>query len=120
MPKFVLLLHENPSDFQAWSPEEMQACIERYRAWSDGLLAQGKMLGGKKLQEEGGRHLRRSKTGTASEVTVADGPYAEAKEVLGGLFEIEAADYEEAVALAGTCPHLDFGWIEVREIDSRG
>ena len=117
MPKFVLLLRENPSDSQSWSPEDMQKCIERYRAWSDGLLAQGKMLGGKKLQEEGGRHLRRNGSG---EVTVADGPYAEAKEVIGGLFEIEAADYDEAVSLAGTCPHLEFGWIEVRQIDSRG
>jgi hypothetical protein len=119
MPKFVLLLRETPSDFQSWSPEEMQTCIERYRAWSDGLLAQGKMVGGKKLQEEGGRHVRRS-NGTGSEVTVVDGPYAEAKEALGGLFEIEAADYDEAVALASTCPHLDFGWIEVRQIDSHG
>lgn len=116
MPKFMLLLHETPSDFQSWSPEDLQKCIERYRAWSDGLLAEGKMVGGKKLREEGGRHLRRQ----GGEVAVADGPFAEAKEVVGGYFEIEASDYDEAVALAGTCPHLEFGWIEVRQIDEAG
>lgn len=38
MPQFMLLLHENPGDFSTTTPEEMQAIIERYRAWSQGLV----------------------------------------------------------------------------------
>ena len=47
---------------------------------------------------------------------VTDGPYAEAREVIGGLFMIEAANYDEVVELSKDCPHLDFGSIEIREV----
>jgi hypothetical protein len=46
-----------------------------------------------------------------------DGPFAEAKEVIGGYFVIQAADYAEAVRLSTECPHLRYGGrIELREI----
>jgi hypothetical protein len=48
---------------------------------------------------------------------VTDGPFAEAKEVMGGVFILEAADYNQAVELAKTCPHMDFGTIEVRQFE---
>ena len=47
---------------------------------------------------------------------VTDGPYAEAREVIGGLFIVEATNYEEVVELSKDCPHLDFGTIEIREV----
>jgi hypothetical protein len=52
-----------------------------------------------------------------TKVAVTDGPFTEGKEVMGGLFVIEAGSYDEAVAIADGCPHLDFGSIEVREIE---
>ena len=52
------------------------------------------------------------------QVRVVDGPYAEAKEVVGGYFLIEAADYDEAVEISKGCPHLKYGGrIELRQID---
>ena len=48
--------------------------------------------------------------------TVTDGPYAESREVIGGLFIVEAASYEEVVELSKDCPHLDFGTVEIREV----
>jgi hypothetical protein len=48
---------------------------------------------------------------------VTDGPFTEGKEVLGGFFTIEAAAYDKAIEIANTCPHLDFGSIEVREVE---
>jgi hypothetical protein len=113
MPKFMLLLHETPSDFQGYSPEQMQALVGRYRAWSKDLTRSGKHAGSAKLKDEGGRHVR----SRGGRVKVTDGPYAEAKEVLGGYFVVEAADYDEAVEIAKGCPHMEYGWIEVREID---
>ena len=48
-----------------------------------------------------------------------DGPYAEAKDVIGGFFIIEAESHEEAQRLADDCPHLHGdNWIEVRAIDA--
>ena len=46
-----------------------------------------------------------------------DGPYSETKEILGGFYLIEAADYDEAVARSLDHPHLEYGGtVEVRKI----
>ena len=114
MPSFLLLLHEQPSDFSSLSPEDIQAVIEEYVAWSQKLAGDGKYVGGQKLKDEGGRHL----SGHNGDFRVTDGPYAEAKEVIGGFFSITAADYDEAVEISRDCPHLKYGGrIELREIE---
>src|SRR3954447_10673263 len=113
MSKFLLLLNETPKDFKNLSPEAMQAMFERYRAWGASTREAGKLTAGQKLKEEGGRHLRSQ----GGRVEVTDGPYTETKEVLGGFYMIEAADYAEAVEIAKGCPHLDRGWIDVRQIE---
>jgi hypothetical protein len=48
---------------------------------------------------------------------VTDGPFTEGKEVLGGPFIVDAASYDDVLTIANGCPHLDFGSIEVREIE---
>ena len=51
-------------------------------------------------------------------VVVSDGPYSETKEMLGGYFMIEAANYDEALRLSRDHPHLAFGGtIELRQIE---
>ncbi|MGD2115090.1 MAG: YciI family protein [Acidobacteriota bacterium] len=117
MPSYMLLLHEEPDVFDRMSPEDFQQVIERYRAWSVGLEESGHYLASDKLTDGEGRVLRK----TGDTVRVTDGPFAETKEVIGGYFTISAAGYDEAVALARDCPHLDYGGsIEVREIDRMG
>ena len=50
-------------------------------------------------------------------VRVTDGPFAESKEAVGGFLQIEAATLDEAVAIAKTCPTLEYGiTIEVRPV----
>lgn len=115
MPNFMLLLHEHPEDYAPLSPDEMQAIVESYRAWSQALGAAGKLLSGDKLTDDAGRHLTRNAGGS---VMVTDGPYAEAAEVIGGLFVVKAADYAEAQAIAETCPHLHGrNRIEIRQVE---
>lgn len=113
MAEYLVLLHEDPALTRKLSPTEMQALIERYSAWIDGLRAQGLVTVGKKLKDEGGRHLR----GEKGKMVVSDGPYAEGKDVISGLFIVTADSYEQAQALLAPGPHLEFGWIELREID---
>ena len=114
MTQFMLLLHEQPADFSDVSPEEIQAIIAKYDAWRDSLSERGLLMGGQKLADEGGRWLRRGQDA----LSVVDGPYTEAKEIIGGYFIIAADDYDQAVKIAGECPHLDFGGrIELRAID---
>jgi hypothetical protein len=103
-----------PSDFSNFSPEETQQIIGEYVAWRSKIQAEGKYVGSNKLKDEGGRHVS-MRNGKAR---IVDGPYAEAKEVMGGYFVINAANYDEAVETSKGCPHLKYnGWIEVREIE---
>lgn len=116
MPRYVLLLHETPADYAAMTPAEMKDLVARYSAWSQTMRQQGKVKDGIKLTDGGGRRLARSSGG----IVATDGPYSEAKEVIGGLFVIEAADDAEAEALTRNCPHLHSGernWVELRRID---
>jgi hypothetical protein len=110
-----LLPHQLPAKFQNLSPEDIQKIIAKYIAWREDLVRRDKMRGGEKLTDEGGRHLRVQ----SGRVSTTDGPYSESHEVLGGYFLIEAANYDEAVEIARTCPHLVQGqWIEVRQVDA--
>jgi hypothetical protein len=116
MPQFMLLLYETPGDFAKLSPDEIQKVIEKYSAWGQRMAESGKMVAGHKLTEDGGKRL--PKGGTAAAAT--DGPYAETKEVVGGVYILRAKDFNEAVTLAVGCPHSQFGRIEVRQIDFMG
>ncbi len=117
MARYMLLLHDDPSAGGPLSPDQIQAVIAEYVAWSDKLAANNQLLGGDKLTNEGGRVLKIN----GGDVVTSDGPYAEAKEVLGGYYAIEAPNYGEAVKIASTCPHLHYGSrIEVREIEELG
>lgn len=113
MPQYMLLLHECVSNPPDLSPEEIQAIIQRYVDWRKRVAATGRRIDGHKLRDGEGRVLR----GAVGKPSVTDGPYVEAKEIIGGLFMYEARDYDEAVALAADCPHLEFGPIEVREVE---
>ena len=52
--------------------------------------------------------------------TVTDGPFVEAKEVVGGYLTIRAGSYDEALEQLCDCPHLAFGRLEVRQTDPMG
>lgn len=113
MAEFLVLLHETPSTFSTLSASEMQAIVERYSAWTRGLAEKGRLVAGKKLTDDGGRHLRRER----GAMVASDGPYAETKDVVGGLFIITAESYEDAATVLQDCPHFEYGWIEVRAVD---
>ena len=108
MSQFMLLLYDEPSIWKTLSPEEAQKTMERYMAWAK--QPYNKLS--KRLAPDLGKVLR-TKDGAKR---ATDGPYSETKEVCGGFYMIEAADYDEAVKISLTHPHLDFGTIEVRKL----
>ena len=107
MPQFILLLRDDRKAVDGLSPEEMQKLMQKYGDWR-----RSKATGGQKLVDGEGRVLRKQN----GKPSVIDGPFAEAKEVMAGFFVIEAANFDEAVEAAKTCPHMEFGSIEVRQI----
>lgn len=93
------------------SPEQLQKVVSDWAAWFERLTQQGKVKSGHPLTNEG--KLVSGKKGR----TVADGPFAESKEAIGGYFYLQVADMNEAVEIAKQCPGLEYGAIvEVRPV----
>jgi len=117
MPKFLLILRSDTTkDYSDYTPDRMQQVLEQYLAWAGGLAKEGRMHLGRKLTDEGGKVIVPAGKG----VEVRDGPYIETKEVVGGVYVISADSYDHAVALCREHPNLQFGSIEIREIDFMG
>jgi hypothetical protein len=111
MAQFMLLLRHTPESFSAYGAEEIQTIVKKYRAWRE---SQGsRILQGKKLKDGEGRVMRKG----SSKPLVTDGPFAESKEIMGGYFVVEADSYDAAIEIASTCPHFQFGTIEVRAVE---
>jgi hypothetical protein len=113
MPEYVLLLHSDTNVFDNLSPDEIQRIIQRYGAWRASLAERGHPAAGKKLRDGTGRVMKSG----AGKPVVTDGPYTETREIIGGFFAFTADNFEQAVELASDCPHLEFGTIEIREVE---
>lgn len=109
MPRYVLIARDDPEAFQALGPSDFQAIIERYHAWTQDLRSQGRLELGEKLTDGAGKVLRGS--------SATDGPFTEGKEVIGGLWIVEADDMPHLLRLLEGCPHMEYGSMEVREIE---
>jgi hypothetical protein len=106
-----LLLFRGADWYNNLSAEELQQAMNRFKAWFDRLNEQGILKGAQPLVREGkivsGRQGR----------VVADGPFAESKEAIGGYFLLAVNSLDEAVAVAKNCPSLEYGaQIEVRPV----
>ena len=114
MAQYMLLLHRLPSTNTDLPPGKLAELTRRYYAWADEMRRKGKLVGGDKLVGRV-RHVR-MRDGTPLS---SDGPYAEAKDVIGGYWLIEARDDAEADAIARDCPHLwnPTNWVELRPIE---
>ena len=96
------------------TPEARQKSMERWMAWLRDLENKGHVRSGGQPLESTGKIV---KGGTRA---VVDGPFAEAKDVIGGYSIIVAKDAAEAAELAKGCPALDDpeGSVEVRPVAS--
>lgn len=106
-----MLLFRGPNWDRGVSRDELQQRMDRVMAWFEGLKNQGRVKGGQPLGPE--NKVVSGKNGRI----VADGPFAESKEAVGGFLQIEADSLDEAVAIAQSCPTLEYGvTVEVRPV----
>jgi hypothetical protein len=106
MAQFMLLLYDDQKLFTRMSPEEMQQAMGKYMAWRKEPFT----VDGKRLTDDYGKVLRPNSG-------AVDGPFSATKEILGGYYTIEAPDYDAAVKLTETHPHLAYGGsIELRKV----
>jgi len=107
---YMLLFRGNDWD-KGLSPQELQKVVADWMAWFERLKQEGKALSGHPLQNEG--KLVSGKNGKS----VADGPFAESKEAIGGYFYLRVSGEDEAIAIAQMCPALEHGLVvEVRPV----
>jgi hypothetical protein len=111
MSQYLVLLYEDESGYANASET----------VWNEIMAGHQKFGENNTAAVQGGNALQPTSTATtirpdgAGSFTVTDGPFAETKEALGGYYLIEAADLDEAIAIAKQVP-VPFGCLEVRPI----
>ncbi|HKA86050.1 MAG TPA: YciI family protein [Haliangiales bacterium] len=113
MTKYLLLLGGADLDKRAGNAALAPQMYERFASWLSALRASGRYVDSHKLHDQTGARL------TVRGGQVVEGPFMETKEAVGGIFIIQAASLEEAVAAARECPTLTMqnGFVEVRVVE---
>ena len=112
--KYACLGYYEEKAFEAVPKAEQDRLVEACMAYDDHLKRNGHFVDGVALQGAATAMTVRGNNGKAS---VTDGPYAETKEVLGGILVLEADDLNHAVQIMSKHPGLAFGFFEIRPLD---
>lgn len=110
---YMLLILEPRGQRAMRSPEEGQEAWNSMNRFADDLKARDilKAVASLKPDTQGSRlQMRGDKS------TIVDGPFAEAKEMVGGFFLLDCETKEEALAIARDCPAAQWATVEVREV----
>ena len=95
------------------SRDQQQKTMGKWTAWFKDLTAKGH------LKDPGHPLVATGKVVSGKKKVVNDGPFAEAKDIIGGYIVVEATDLTHATELAKGCPILEIdGSVEVREIQT--
>ncbi len=106
--KYMMLVY---SAENSWTQEEHDTCIANSTKLCHELAAQGKFLAASPLYPVATATSVRVRNGNR---ITTDGPFAETTEQLGGYYIVEAANLDEAIAIAGRIPPAAKGTIEIR------
>jgi hypothetical protein len=113
-PGFMLVLRQSPEELARRPPEELKARVAEYRAWAIEKRREGLLLTGEKLTED----VRFVKL-DGERAVVSEQDAATKDSMIRGYFLIKASNYQQALAIAETCPHLKYGGtVEVRQIQT--
>jgi hypothetical protein len=112
--RYLFLLHREDANLDCLTQTERDSLMSNFVAWTQSLKARGQLAAVERLTPDGGSTVRKKR-----DVVVVDGPYAEMRELVSGLYIVEAKDQDEANRIAGECPLIAIGGsVEVRAIDS--
>ena len=111
--RYMLLIYGDEKSWATMTPGEQKAEFEAYDSYSKWLAEKGWMRGGDALQVSPTATSVRLREG---KVLTTDGPFAETKEQLGGFYQIECDNLDQAIEAASKIPAARGGTIEVRPI----
>lgn len=111
---YMLLIVEPPGQREARTEAEGRAAYAGMAEFAQALAQRGMLLGAESLRSRDGSMARvQVRDGQAR---VLDGPFAEAKELIGGYFLLDCATRDEAIAAARECPAAAWATVEVRAL----
>jgi hypothetical protein len=110
---YMLMMIEPTDQRRTRSEAEGRELYDRMVRFGQSLQARGLLLAGESLQPLDRAARVQSRGGHAR---VVDGPFAEAKEMIGGFFLVGCRTREEAIAIAAECPAAEWCTVEVRAV----
>jgi hypothetical protein len=110
---YALLILEPPGQRQTRTEAEGRDLYDRMVRYSADLQRRGLLTISQSLASD--RSAARVRV-QGTQATIVDGPFAEAKEMIGGFFLLTCATREQAIALARECPAATWATVEVREL----
>jgi len=112
--RYIFCLIQDPSRFEAMTPDQQAAGYESYMAYTRALQDAGVYVGADRLRPAA--ESTQVRVDANGKTTVLDGPYVESKEQLGGYFMVDVDNLDEAIKWAARCPGASHGTVEVRPI----
>ena len=113
MSSYMLLIIEPPAQRATRTEAQGREVYARMQSFGDALRQQGKLLAVESLASQASA-VRVS--GVDGDCRVLDGPFSEAKEMVGGFFIIDCASLDDAVVIARKCPAAEWATVEVRAL----
>jgi hypothetical protein len=111
--QYLLLIYDEEKKLDAMSKAEADKFMGDYFAYTESIKKSGNYRAGEALEPIRTATTVRSRDG---KTLTTDGPFAETREQLGGFYMVEAANLDEAIALAARIPSARTGSIEVRPV----
>ena len=111
--KYALLIYGDEKIWEGMDEAAMRACYAEHEAYGQAMTEAGVLRGGEELAPSHTASTLRFANGKAS---LHDGPFAEAREQLGGFYLIEVDTLDEAIEWARKMPAMSEGTVEVRPL----
>jgi hypothetical protein len=109
---YMLLIHEPVGQRATRTRAEGEAVYDRMVRFAADLKRRDLLLAVESLAHQDTGSRVQVRTGRAH---VLDGPFAEAKEMIGGFYLLDCKTREEALAIAQSCPAAEWATVELRE-----
>ncbi|GAB4523580.1 MAG: YciI family protein [Anaerolineae bacterium] len=111
--KYIFLIYNDPAVLMAMTEEQQHAEFDAYMAFNGEARAHGLLVSGEALQPPYTATTVRVREG---QTLTTDGPFAETKEYLGGIYILDCKDLDEAIDMATKIPSAKHSSVEIRPI----
>jgi hypothetical protein len=111
--RYMLLIYASEEDYSHMTGEEQAVIMQGHGIFAQEAMQRGILMGGAPLQPISTARTVRVRKG---KTLVTDGPFAETKEQLAGIYILECKNMDEAIELASKIPDVAYGSVEIRPV----